>query len=69
MRERLQPLEQRNEEDKAKLAWLRAAAREGFDALELGDSVSLRSKEEIKDFLREIRGEVSARPGSRRKRG
>jgi hypothetical protein len=55
--------------DQAKLEWLRAAATEGFDAIERGDYVSLNSKREIKDFLREIREEVSAQRAAERKRG
>ena len=44
------------------------AAKEGFDAIERGDATSLRSKEEIKDFLRRIREDVSAEVASKRKR-
>ena len=44
----------------AKLEWLRAAAKEGFDAAERGDVVALRSESEISGFLRKIREEVTA---------
>ena len=44
----------------AKLEWLRAAAKEGFDAAEHGDSVALSSEREISRFLRKIRDEVTA---------
>jgi antitoxin ParD1/3/4 len=67
VREGLRLLEQRQQEDRAKLKWLRAAAKEGFDALDRGDSVTLGSKKEVKDFLREIREEITAGTGIRRK--
>jgi antitoxin ParD1/3/4 len=67
VREGLRLLEQREQENKAKLGWLRAAAKEGFDSIERGDSTSLRSMTEIKDFLREIREGISAE-ASKRKR-
>src|SRR5436305_13120207 len=60
VREGLRLLEQREQEDKAKLEWLRAAAKEGFDAADRGDYVALNSEKEIGDFLREIHEEVSA---------
>jgi antitoxin ParD1/3/4 len=69
VREGLRLLEQREQEDKAKLEWLRAAAKEGFDAIDRGDFVSLNSEKEIKDFLREIGEEVSAEVAAERKRG
>lgn len=40
-------LEQRDAEDRARLEWLRGAAREGFDAIAQGDFVSLRSEEDL----------------------
>lgn len=48
-------------EDAAKLEWLRAAAKEGFEATERGDCVSLDSDEEIDDFVDQIRREVTAK--------
>ena len=68
VREGLRLLEQREKEDKAKLEWLRAAAKEGFDAIERGDYVTLNSEEEIGAFLREIHEEVSAKLAAERKR-
>ena len=60
VREGLRLLEQREQEDKAKLEWLRAAAKEGFDAIERGEYVTLRSDREIEDFIHQIGEEVSA---------
>jgi hypothetical protein len=61
--------EETAEEERAKLQWLRAAAKEGFDAIDRGDYTVLRSREELKQFLREIHEEVLAelavqRPGA-----
>jgi antitoxin ParD1/3/4 len=65
VREGLRLLEQREEEDKARLEWLRAAAREGFDAAGRGDYVTLRSDEEIEDFVDRSRWQVCAVSGMR----
>jgi antitoxin ParD1/3/4 len=59
VREGLRLLEQREQEDKAKIEWLRGAAREGFDAADRGDYVGLRSDREIDDFVDQVRREVS----------
>lgn len=50
--EGLRLLEQRQEEDKARIEWLRGAAREGIDAIERGDYTTLRSRAEITSFVR-----------------
>ncbi|MGD0771991.1 MAG: type II toxin-antitoxin system ParD family antitoxin [Candidatus Solibacter sp.] len=60
VREGLRLLEQREQEDKAKIEWLRAAAREGFDQLDRGDYVTLNSEEDLDTFLDQIHEEVSA---------
>ena len=67
--EGLRLLEQREQEDQANLKWLRAAAMEGFDAIDRGDYVSLHSGKEIDDFLREIHKEVSAEIDAERQSG
>ena len=69
VREGLRLLEEREEEDKAKLEWLRAAAKEGFDAADRGEYVTLNSDQEIKDYLREIHEEVAAELEAERARG
>ena len=68
VREGLRLLEQREQEDKAKIEWLRAAAKEGFDAIEHGDYVTLNSEEEIATFLSEIHKEVLAEVAAERER-
>jgi antitoxin ParD1/3/4 len=59
VREGLRLLEQREREDKARIKWLRGAAKEGFDAAGRGDYVTLRSDREIDDFVDQVRREVS----------
>jgi antitoxin ParD1/3/4 len=69
VREGLRLLEQREQEDKARLEWLRAAGQEGFDAIERGDYTALRSDRDIEKFMRKA-GEVAlAEPSAERKRG
>ena len=60
VREGLRLLEQREQEDKAKLQWLRAVAKDGFDAIGRGEYAALRSHREIEDFIHQIGEEASA---------
>ena len=69
VREGLRLLEQREQEDKDKIEWLRAAAKEGFDQLDRGDYVALNSEEDLDAFLDQIHEEVSAELAAERKRG
>ncbi|HMC58382.1 MAG TPA: type II toxin-antitoxin system ParD family antitoxin [Candidatus Solibacter sp.] len=69
VREGLRLLEQREQEDKAKLEWLRAAVKEGIDDIERGDYVTLRSDREIKDFMRQLRKEAAAELAAENTRG
>jgi antitoxin ParD1/3/4 len=69
VREGLRLLEQREQEDKARLNWLRAAVKEGFDDMERGDYVTLRSDREIKDFMRRLRKEAAGEPAAENTRG
>lgn len=55
VREGLRLLEQREQEDQAKLEWLRGAVREGIEAMEQGDYTTLNSEREIDNLLRDIR--------------
>ena len=69
VREGLRLLEQRELEDRAKIEWLRGAAKEGFDAIERGDYAALDSEEELDAFLGKIREEVTSELASEPKRG
>ena len=66
VREGLRLLEQREQEDTAKLEWLRAAAKEGFDAADRGDYVALRSDREIDDFVDRVRRGVTEKLSAER---
>jgi antitoxin ParD1/3/4 len=68
VREGLRLLEQREQEDKARIEWLRAAAKEGFDDIERGDYVTLRSNKEIDDFIDQLGEEASAECADEQKR-
>jgi antitoxin ParD1/3/4 len=69
VREGLRLLEQREQEDQAKLEWLRGAAKEGFDAIEHGDYVTVRSDRDIEEFMRQIGDEASVEVPATRHRG
>jgi antitoxin ParD1/3/4 len=60
VREGLRLLEQQEREDEAKLEWLRAAAKEGFDDIERGDYIDLRDGDEIDAFMKAVHAEVMA---------
>ena len=68
VREGLRLLEQPQNEEQAKLEWLRAAAQEGIDAIERGDYVEINSKEELHQFFEGIHKEVRAELAPKRKR-
>ena len=67
VREGLRLLEQREEEDKAKLEWLRAAAKEGFGQLDRGEGIEFESMDEFDAFIDQIGQEVSAEIAAERK--
>jgi antitoxin ParD1/3/4 len=67
VREALRLLERRHQEDKARLEWLRGAAKEGFDAIERGDYLTLHTGKDIAAFVREVREGVSAEIAGERK--
>ncbi len=68
VREGLRLLEQREREDRARIEWLRAAAKEGFDAADSGDYVNLDSEKELDAFLDQVHQEVSTELSAERKR-
>ena len=69
VREGLRLLAQREQEDKAKLEWLRAAAKEGSDAIDRGDYSIRRSDRAIEEFMRQVGEEASAELAAERNRG
>src|ERR1022692_3710949 len=46
VREGLRLLEQREQEDKAKIEWLRATAKEGFDQLDRAEGIEFKSMDD-----------------------
>lgn len=68
VREALRLLEQREREDRAKIDWLRAAAKEGFDDLARGGYVAMRSGKEIDAVIDRLGEEASAEFAARPKR-
>jgi antitoxin ParD1/3/4 len=65
VREGLRLLEQREQENKARIEWLRTAAVEGFDDIESGDYVTLRSAADIDNLVERVRREVSKKLAER----
>ena len=60
VREGLRLLEQHEQENQAKIEWLRSAVQEGMDGIEAGDYIAIRSSRELKDFMRVLSEEASA---------
>ena len=63
VREGLRLLEQREQEDKAKLEWLRAAAKEGFDSIDRGEGVEFETMDDLEAYVHRIGQEVSSERG------
>jgi len=51
VREGLRLLEQREQEDKAKIEWLRGAAKEGFDQLDRGEGIEFESMDDLDAYI------------------
>jgi antitoxin ParD1/3/4 len=67
VREALRLLEQRQQEDKARLAWLKREARKGFNEREAGNYTELNSCRDIKNFVDQIWNELTAEIAAQRK--
>jgi antitoxin ParD1/3/4 len=61
VREGLRLLEQREAEDRAKLAWLRAAAGDSFAAIEEGSGIEFESIDDLAAFIDRTGEEVAAK--------
>jgi antitoxin ParD1/3/4 len=66
VREGLRLLEQRQAEEQAKLAWLRAAVQEGIDSLDRGEGEAFDSIDDLAEHLRELGREASSVVAARR---
>ena len=60
VREGLRLLEQREQEDKAKLEWLRGAVKEATDSIDRGEGIEFESMDDLAAYVRQIGQEVSA---------
>jgi antitoxin ParD1/3/4 len=60
VREGLRLLEQKEQEDAAKLAWLRGATQDAFAALDRGEGIALNAADDIDAFVDEAIAEVRA---------
>jgi antitoxin ParD1/3/4 len=69
VREGLRLLEQREREDKAKIEWLRGAAKEGFDQLDRGEGIEFESMDDLDAYIDRTGEEVSAEIAAGHKRG
>ena len=67
VREGLRLLEQREQEDKARIEWLRAAAKEGFDQLDRGEGIEFESMDDFDNYIDQVGEEVSAELTAERK--
>ncbi len=65
--EGLRLLEEREREDDAKLEWLPAAAKEGFDAIDRGDYLTVNSAEELTALIDRIYDEALTELAAERK--
>jgi antitoxin ParD1/3/4 len=69
VREGLRLPEQREQEDKAKIEWLRSAAKEGFDQLDRGEGIEFRTINDFDAYIDQIGEEVSSGLAGERMRG
>ena len=69
VREGLRLLEQREQEDKAKVEWLRAAAKEGFDSINRGEGIEFETMDDLEAYVHQMGHEVSAEIAAERNRG
>jgi len=59
VREGLRLLEQRQQEDKAKIEWLRGAIQQGIDEVERGEGIEFASIDDLAHHIQAIGKEVS----------
>ena len=69
VREGLCLLEQREGEDRAKIEWLRSAAKEGFDQIDRGEGIEFENMDDFDLHIDQIGNEVSAELAAERQRG
>jgi antitoxin ParD1/3/4 len=58
VREGLRLLEEREQTEKAKLDWLRAAAKEGFEQIDRGEGIEFASIDDLEAHIHQIGQEI-----------
>lgn len=69
IRDGLRLLELREQQEQAKLKWLRSAVKEGLDQINRGEGTEFRSVGELEAYIDQIGEEVSAELAAERERG
>jgi antitoxin ParD1/3/4 len=69
VREGLRLLEQREQENKVKLKWLRAAVRQGADEIDRGEGIEVGSIENLGKFIDQVAEEAEAEFKIKNQRG
>jgi antitoxin ParD1/3/4 len=69
VREGLRLLEQREQEYKARLQWLRGAAKEATDSIDRGEGIEFETMDDFAAYVHQIGEEVSAELTSERSGG
>ena len=69
VREGLRLLEQREQENKAKLKWLRTAVKQGLDEIERGEGTEFDSIEDLGSFIDQVGEKAEAEFKTKNQRG
>ena len=68
VREGLRLMERRQQEERAKLKWLRGAVREGLEQINRGEGLEFRTLEELEKDIDQLGSEASVELARKRKR-
>ncbi len=68
VRDSLRLMERRQQEERAKLKWLRGAVREGLDQMKSGQGLEFRSIDELERYIDQLGNEASTDSAKQRKR-
>ena len=68
IRDALRLLDQRRQEERAKLKWLRGAVKEGIEQIERGERIEFHTIEDLERFVDKLGEEASAAVAAQKKR-
>ena len=68
VREGLRLIERRNQEERAKLKWLRGAVKDGLDQIDRGEGLEFRSIDELDRHIDQLGKEASSELAAKGKR-